>query len=152
YLVQINVEAVDARYCDDLKTFTEVLKKKSGGVLVPTTFSEKTGGWVVEVRGYTYHYHKGNFIQAAFLENLARRGAPDGANPPERATGPVTNRVSNFVLYQVKSSEEPGDIRPLGVSGNSQLSTALAAAAAASAATTTTQGPGGREGMRPTTT
>ena len=131
-LVQVNIESVTCRYTDKLDNFWN-------GMLKDKTFnSQKTErvrprdhlkaapegeGWVVELRGYTFHWDEANFVNNAVVDNLAAWGvrtqlvapppiAPpaDGMPPAEAAAapaegvapptaGPVVNRLSHFALY-----------------------------------------------------
>jgi type IV pilus assembly protein PilM len=153
-LIQVNLEAVDCRYTDNLAAFwnnvKNYLKEQSQGDLAlllkdnvrpkelwdkPPSEEDKENnrGWVVEVRGYTYHHMKRSFIIDTFVENLARRGkvvvpkegdkpaetAPmggaeedkDAANDPLKA---VQGRISHVVLLDVKT-------KPAGEGGNFEL-------------------------------
>lgn len=132
-LVQVNIESVTCRYTDKLDNFWN-------GMLKDKTFnSQKTErvrprehlkaapegeGWVVELRGYTFHWDEANFVNNALVDNLATWGvrtpstglpsmAPptDTPSPPADAAaapaegvapptaGPVVNRLSHFALY-----------------------------------------------------
>lgn len=142
-LVQVNIESVTCRYTDKLDNFWN-------GMLKDKTFSsQKTErirpvehqksppegeGWVVELRGYTFHWDELNFVNRAVLDNLAAwgvrnnlvaaavvpmptadgmppaAGAPmgeAGAAPegtPPPTAGPVVNRMSHFTLFQYDRS------------------------------------------------
>ena len=82
-LVQVNIESVTCRYTDKLDNFWN-------GMLKDKTFSsQKTErvrpvehqksppegeGWVVELRGYTFHWDEVNFVNRAVVDNLAAWG------------------------------------------------------------------------------
>jgi len=82
-LVQVNIESVTCRYTDKLDNFWN-------GMLKDKTFnSQKTErirpiehqksppegeGWVVELRGYTFHWDNVNFVNRAVVDNLAAWG------------------------------------------------------------------------------
>lgn len=82
-LVQVNIESVTCRYTDKLDNFWN-------GMLKDKTFSsQKTErvrpiehqkappegeGWIVELRGYTFHWDEVNFVNRAVLDNLAAWG------------------------------------------------------------------------------
>jgi type IV pilus assembly protein PilM len=87
-LIQVNVEAMDCRYCDDLAAFWDGLKKKPDFNIenvrpqkdpkdVKDAASKvdppeaNTKGWVVELRGYTYNSGKKGFVLDTLVTNLA---------------------------------------------------------------------------------
>jgi type IV pilus assembly protein PilM len=99
HLIQMNIEAVDARY-GELKPMFEHLKReedKRGGVTWATESEKNTPpegkGWLVELRGYTYHGKGRPLVKEALLQNLATKGkkmtvpgeAPADATPPADA-------------------------------------------------------------------
>jgi len=81
-LVQVNIEAVDSRFCDDLNAFWKVLREKrteKGNYLpLPEVDKPPSGkGWVVELRGYTFHNKSTLFISQTLMDNLIKKGYPD---------------------------------------------------------------------------
>jgi type IV pilus assembly protein PilM len=77
-LIQVNVEAVDARFTNNLKGFwANVRKDKNGALLQGLSAEDKSkepdgAGWVVEVRGYTYHDRpRLEFIEHTLVWKLA---------------------------------------------------------------------------------
>ena len=101
HLVQINIEGMHALYCDDISGYFKNVKIQSQALksmldseaplaklLMEKAFSElsdeekkKIGfdkGWVVEIRGYTYHKDGDEFIKDTIIENLRQ---PEMANP-----------------------------------------------------------------------
>ena len=63
---------------------------------------KKEAGWIMELRGWTFHRGGLVFVGDTLVENLARRGLPDfKPDKPEEALpdkGPVINRISHVVL------------------------------------------------------
>src|SRR5205823_2102681 len=81
-LIHVNLEAIACRYADDLSGFVD--RVKAGNRASLDTMKEKDKntkpegkGWVVELRGYTYHADLRRFIQETFLDNLARMRVKD---------------------------------------------------------------------------
>ena len=140
-LVQANVESVYCVFSEDLATFVAGLSRTAkmdtmierDRKLMPAAGDK---GWVVEVRGYTYHKDGFKFVTKAVVENLARLPLKDGvipapdlsAKPAASATSPtaakdaaspstastaaasadpITDRVSHVVLYDFKTVENP---------------------------------------------
>jgi type IV pilus assembly protein PilM len=98
YLVQVNIESVDARFTDDLASAWNGIKNSSSisdGRVRPKNHNseapkDKEAGWVVELRGYTYHEDRDTFIVNTLLENIARKGIP-----PAAATAPAKDGSSS---------------------------------------------------------
>ena len=139
-MVQVSVTSVDCRFFDNLSTgfWTPVKKKIIDGNLGKTvvrpekcwTTPPDGKGWVVELRGYTFHWNSSKFLTEAVLENMAKVGmrkaaaakasqpagdpaaAPDAAagmadagaasGPPDM--GPVINRISHLTLIRYHRS------------------------------------------------
>jgi type IV pilus assembly protein PilM len=146
-LIQFNIEAIDCRFADDLPGFWRAVRTKvtDDGYIRPLDQAQKPPegkGWVVEVRGYTFHYLKERFVIETLLQNIARFGiqtpepapGPDGkpaapadtskpATPTDPAKsgdlpnkGPVINRVSHVVLYNflTKPTSDTGSFEIIG--------------------------------------
>jgi type IV pilus assembly protein PilM len=62
-LVELHIESVVALYSDKIPASAGILFA-TAGVQVPQT------GWVVEIRGYTYHEDKEVFVRNTLVENL----------------------------------------------------------------------------------
>jgi type IV pilus assembly protein PilM len=81
-LIQFNIEAIDCRYCDDLPGFWKNAKEFANNQWRwrPKSHFDKPPeagkAWIVELRGYTFHYGERIFIANTLLENLARFGLP----------------------------------------------------------------------------
>ncbi len=130
-MVQVSVTSVDCRFFDNLNTgFWTTAKKKivdsnlGKTVVRPAncwTTAPDGKGWVVELRGYTFHWNSSKFLTEAVLENMVSVGmrkaaaqaaalnpspggeAPigevsAGAGPPDM--GPVINRISHLTLFR----------------------------------------------------
>ena len=101
YLIQVNLESVDARFCSDLGAFFTQLKAERPQ---EKTYLENLGmtkqdrdnppqdkGWVVELRGFTYHYDQQTFLLRTLLQNLQIKGDAESIGQGEdNAVAPVT--------------------------------------------------------------
>ena len=101
HLIQFNIEGVDSFFCDKLDTFWDQVKtngkvaKNGANYVRPMTDFDKKpegAGWIIEIRGWTYHHAQESFIRNTLLENLARLGiqkpkaaAPADGKPPPAA-------------------------------------------------------------------
>src|SRR6185437_15855132 len=110
-LIQFNIEGVDSFYCDNLSSFWDEVKqgnrlKSSGENMVrpKADFAKKPegSGWIIEIRGWTYHHAQESFVRNTLLENLARLGIqkpksadPSYGNAPTN-TPPATPAASPF--------------------------------------------------------
>jgi hypothetical protein len=115
HLIQVNVEAVVPVYAKDLEAYVNALqnelkKNKDDENFIRIWVSDeelknppKDKGWVVEIRGYTYHEKHYEFLRDTLHKNLAsgalkERGVPakkegdqvEAAKKPDSAT-PATN-------------------------------------------------------------
>jgi len=130
-MVQVSVTSVDCRFFDNLNTgfWTSAKKKIVDSNLGKTvvrpincwTTAPDGKGWVVELRGYTFHWNSSKFLTEAVLENMVSVGmrkaaaqaqalnpsaggeAPLGevsasTGPPDM--GPVINRISHLTLFR----------------------------------------------------
>jgi type IV pilus assembly protein PilM len=88
-LIQINVEGVTPLYSNDLKDYLDHLKNnpRNGGDVFQTGILETDGksppagkGWVVEVRGYTFHKDRSQFLINTLVANLAARAQKQEAS------------------------------------------------------------------------
>jgi type IV pilus assembly protein PilM len=137
-LVQANVESVYCVYCQNLEAFFRALQSSIDPQLLNRMRESdlknppKDKGWVVELRGYTYHREEFEFVVKAVVDNLARlpikevpgAGAegspatgstppasgtpatPQGTNPPPPPTNPAGPPESNEA-GKPKESEHP---------------------------------------------
>jgi type IV pilus assembly protein PilM len=89
-LIHLNIEGFDCRYTDDLAAYWTVVSTKQGvkESVRPVSQAAKGPegkGWVVELRGYTYHHNGRYFIIDSLVENIARKGIKD---EPKTDTAP----------------------------------------------------------------
>ena len=101
YLIQFNIESVDSRYCDDLKNYWTAVRAKvpdtEKGNARPASDWDKPPegkGWVIELRGYTYHWQEQNFVIEALVDNLARVGDPQAYDPNAAAASGGNNAAT----------------------------------------------------------
>jgi type IV pilus assembly protein PilM len=89
-LIQLNIEAVDCRYVEDLSTYWNNIKGQTtykSGIEPSIRPKGHAGtppdgkGWVVELRGFTYNKGKLSFVIETLVENIARLGAKDVYTP-----------------------------------------------------------------------
>lgn len=123
-LIQANVEAIFSVFTDDLASYFNRLKGSTQYMETMLEKDQKTPpegkGWVVEVRGYTYHRAEYDFVNQAIVKNLARLPIKEGAGgeggkpgeakaatpgaPDDKGADstddPITNHVSHVVLYE----------------------------------------------------
>ncbi len=128
-LMQINLMNVNALYTTDLGAyFTKLQENKKDLLGMPSDEKanppkEKEAGWVVELRGFTYHKAEQNFIIDTLLTNLSTRHKAlkpaeekkadtevkkdEADKKPEE---PIGGKVSHVVLYRIKeiANPEPG--------------------------------------------
>jgi hypothetical protein len=120
-LVQFNIEAIDARFCDDLAVYwRDGPGKKEADWVRPRSDAAKAPegkGWVVELRGYTFNKKSDRFVLDTLVENVARFGQPNPAAAGGAAAdksgaaaaapddqGPVVNHISHVILYQAATA------------------------------------------------
>jgi type IV pilus assembly protein PilM len=88
-LIQVSIESVDARFCDDLPGFWKaaINKREEGHVRPKEQFKKgpEGKGWVIEIAGYTYHQRKDAFVMDTLLTNLARMGVKEEPKPADGA-------------------------------------------------------------------
>jgi type IV pilus assembly protein PilM len=76
--IQFNIQAIDCRYCDDLKAFwTAASKNKDKADVRPTEQFDQPPegkGWVIEISGFTFHHGKESAVRNLLLENISRLG------------------------------------------------------------------------------
>ncbi|NBY01176.1 MAG: type IV pilus assembly protein PilM [Planctomycetes bacterium] len=138
-LIEFNIESVDCKFTENLSGFWQQVKgggkseeRKVKEDVRPIEHWEKSpdgSGWVVELRGYTFHQDQKRFVQEVLLENLVRYGivknapannaeaAPAGASSlPDM--GPVVNRVSHVLVYKylTKKTNERTNFEIIGQS------------------------------------
>ncbi|OAI54270.1 hypothetical protein AYO44_15245 [Planctomycetaceae bacterium SCGC AG-212-F19] len=105
-LLHINLESVNALYTEDLPMYFARLQNATNKQLdfMPKEDKEKgpTGaGWVVELRGYTYHQAQRDFVVDTLMANIIATGGK--AAPPKKTDepeDPIAGKISHPVLYK----------------------------------------------------
>jgi hypothetical protein len=107
-LMQINLEAVNALYCDDLGAYFKRLEadKRLNGMPQEDKDKPPTGaGWVVELRGYTFHQAQRDFVVETLLANIISKSKKPTTPAKPGELDPITAKVSHPVLYAHKPME-----------------------------------------------
>jgi hypothetical protein len=105
-LLHINLESVNALYTEDLPTYFARLQNATNKQLdfMPKEDKEKgpTGpGWVVELRGYTYHQAQRDFVVNTLMANIiAGAGKTAPAKKGDEPEDPIAGKISHPVLYK----------------------------------------------------
>jgi type IV pilus assembly protein PilM len=141
YLANVNLEAVYCRYTDDLAAFLssadaavakefgrniadvmreeEREKDEGTGRFKPKPPTDPPGGWVVELRGYTYHHRGTEFLEKALIRNLQKwdHFAAQTASEADiqriipGGTDPVKEKVSHaFLMVKPNYSPSPNRV------------------------------------------
>jgi len=113
-LVQINVEGIDCLYAPDLGFFFDNLKKnqlrgmsvKDKEDMTKNKEALPKSGWVVEIRGFTYHRDLERFVVATLVENLVMPEAA-GNKLSEDMKKQVAKQISHVFLYDFKKIDDP---------------------------------------------
>ncbi len=126
-LVQVNLEAVMPRYCDDLSKVTlyTSLEGKNKERLLAKGLPEadiknppKGAGWLIELRGYTYHKASSQFLLDTLVAKLNAYRAPEqelwlteiARVDPKKipsSEDPIDGRVSHALLYDYAPVKNP---------------------------------------------
>jgi len=127
-LVQINVVGVNAMYSDNLDPYFEKLVEDNARLIgieeakMVKAFAEskaaedKRGtipkdGWVIEIRGYTYHKKGAFFVEHTFIENLKHPESMKTFDGKKVLTPEMEERVKKNIgfltLYQIKTVKNP---------------------------------------------
>src|SRR5262249_13419867 len=111
-LIQINLESVNALFADDLTAYFGRLKKENKDLDGKPAHDQKNvplgSGWVVELRGYTYHDQQRKFVVETFVDNLATRGRKPVAAKDGEPPDPIGGKVSHPVLYKFTWMQNAG--------------------------------------------
>jgi type IV pilus assembly protein PilM len=92
-LIQVNIEGIDCRFCANLSAFWTEIRAKDvtdDEQVRPRELFERGpegSGWVIELRGYTWHHKAEAFIRDTLLDNIARIGMPGGIAAVAAARG-----------------------------------------------------------------
>jgi type IV pilus assembly protein PilM len=148
HLIQLNILGVNALYADDLGPYFKAISKESTDILPGLNDEEKgkiakllkgsdkdtpKSGWVVEIRGYTYHWDTEKFIENTLIQNLRNPSQLNDITIDEDLKKKVSNRVSFLHNYKVVTVRKPLPGK-FTVIENSQLPWLLAGGAAAAPA------------------
>ena len=124
-LIQANVESVFGVFCDDLAAYhAKLMNDKTVQKLTMSEEDQKTPpsgrGWLVEVRGYTWHKAKVEFITKAVVANfgrLAKEGKAGETAAPTTATSQADTKPAAPKAAQVdpeqKTSSAPATNEPM---------------------------------------
>jgi type IV pilus assembly protein PilM len=132
-LLQVNIEAVTPRFCDDLSKIElySKLDDRSKAALkqkgLPEAALQKApegAGWVVELRGYTYHKERNLFLLDSIVTKLnALRSAEREVvltkicrikpGTALRTDDPIDGRISHALLYEYTpvTNPQPGSFK-----------------------------------------
>jgi type IV pilus assembly protein PilM len=121
HLIQLNILGINAMYSDDLAPYFKAIEKENpelsgltdeekGKIAKLLKGSEKDtpkSGWVVEIRGYTYHKETEKFIADTLIQNLRNPGALKDISIDEDLKKKVSERVSFLLNYKVVPVDKP---------------------------------------------
>ncbi len=122
HLVQINLEGINALFTEDIPGFlinasrdakalpgmdqgerdivAEIIaKSKEGNADAVKEMKVPKQGWVVEIRGYTYHDLQIDFVKRTILENL--KVYPGGRKPDRTPITPISDELKKNVKDQI---------------------------------------------------
>jgi type IV pilus assembly protein PilM len=136
-LIQVNIEGISALYSDDLGPYYRKIAEFAGNLfgmfkqdsdLVKAYISTGAfpealpkAGWVVEIRGYTYHWGKLEFIENTIVENLKFPEQLKGPDNKPVVLAPemkkqISDRLSHLfiLLAEPVPNPEPGKFVYIG--------------------------------------
>ncbi len=148
YLATVSLESVYCRYTDNVGTFltaaddrvrrtyfediaedmlpSEREEVEADGAKRNKPKTKEGGGWIVELRGFTYHKEGANFIRKCLVRNLqnidkfASQGNPDQKIKDIIPGGsdPVKGNTSNVFVYLAQKQEQytPSQFKYIGTS------------------------------------
>jgi hypothetical protein len=103
-LILYNIESVDSRFTTDLAgtwpKIHEALKNLNEdapeNVRPESDFNTPPSGsgWIFELKGYTYHHKKQDFIREGLLENIARLGVAKAAEAKPESAGADASKAA----------------------------------------------------------
>ncbi len=114
HLATVDIEAIYPRYTDNLEGYFTAAKQASkemtgvalNGISPTDLENPPTGpGWVIELRGFTWHTEGEAFIKDCLLENLRRDVGRSQSVDPEK--DPVVGDVSHFFVFRVDEDPRP---------------------------------------------
>jgi hypothetical protein len=123
-LIQFNIEALDARYTEDLAAVWTRLKEDPYRIpkedvrpvgQYDNPPKEKEKGWVVELRGFTYNNGGRRFVLEGLVDALATRGikqapaptTPSGSDPKATPAPPPTGSPESSTASTSSDTKEP---------------------------------------------
>lgn len=104
-LVQVNLEAVNARFADNLEPIYKKMEQ-----LLPDQMRRNLPqgpGWIVEIRGWTFHNKHVDFIKDTLVHNLETRAGPPSAPEAAPATGAAATGAAATAAPVEKPKEDP---------------------------------------------
>lgn len=129
HLIQVNIEAVASVYSEDLSEYYKRIKPDRDTRLRGMNFFEAKkvvefiekgdkadmpmSGWVVEIRGYTYHKDEFTFVEDTFVENLNYPlTVPENKELLESENGKnmmkrVKEKMSFLFIYKAETVPDP---------------------------------------------
>ena len=117
-LIQINLEGMQSRYMTDLKGYMSALKADKHSERILATMSKKDRdnppegpGWVIELRGYTYH--KGTeleFLKDVILKKVATKAQKQEDSGQAPAANPTTKPAADKAPADKKPAEATGKL------------------------------------------
>lgn len=131
-LIQLNVVGLTSLYSEDLSAYFKKIHE-AGDQLRGMPAEEKAkvvqfvaekdadarsklempkAGWIVEVRGYTYHFDKDMFVENTLIENLKypeRLKNPDGSpvKLSKQMDDEVRKQIGYLLIYKVETDAKP---------------------------------------------
>ncbi len=91
---------MEAEEVNQIKNFLQPPEKRT-----PDTTLPPMAGWVVEIRAFTYHKKKQQFVEDTFLQNLGKASLV--REMPQALAKRVEKNVSHLTMYQVESVPNP---------------------------------------------
>jgi type IV pilus assembly protein PilM len=122
YLVQVNIEGICSLYSDDLSAFYKSIAADQGGQLRGMELKEVTEinrfvkdsnlgalpkkGWLIEVRGFTYHKEWDDFLRRTFIANLRREAAKERVTAWLKERKPPDDAPKDWREKELQQMEE----------------------------------------------
>lgn len=161
-LIQINITGINALYAEDLGPYyrkiykdsetllgmipkdkaqvvefvnagDDAAKQKDSPLLKDKDGKESKDGWIVEVRGFTYHKDADKFVKESFIRNLRYPGELKSTNPEaQKELNELARRIERNVSYlhiYHQGQVNPGQPSMIGKSYLRPLVRGIAAAA-----------------------
>lgn len=118
HILRIRLTGISALETDDFSTFLKTLstppvglspdeKKLLEGLAKGDAAKIAKRGWLIEVRGYTYHTKGVDFIRDSLVENIALLN--DAIDISSEMKSTIQDRISFVMLYQVQKVNDGAD-------------------------------------------